>query len=122
MLVEAVVEYRGPLSASLLAEYGVRLSAPNVDALELADLVVHLPPGCAFWRAWGGEMARSVEEQALLTVEFRLREMMHQEYRNNGGKGGQKPEPIKPPPLAAKATNEQAKMSEAQRRFAERFG
>lgn len=122
MLVVALADHRGPLSASLQAEYGVRLGDPSVGALELADWVQALPPGCAFWRAWGGDMARSVEEQAMLLVEFRLRELMHQNYKVNGGKGGDKPKPITAPPIAGEVKAEQERMSEAQRRFAERFG
>lgn len=122
MLVEAIAEHRGPLSASLMAEYGQRLSTPSVDALELADLVVSLPPGCAFWRSWGGPMARSVEEKALHLIDYRLRELMRQNYKTNGGKGGEDPKPIEDPPAAGAVKAEEQRMSEAQRRFAARFG
>lgn len=119
MLTRAMRFYRGPLSASLWAEYGIDLEAPPFGPLRLAEFAAVLPSGCAFWRAVGGPMALSTTEQMLRTVELRLREVMHQAA---GKKGGRPPEPQKPPPYAHEAVTEEAQISEAQRRFEERFG
>lgn len=113
-------EHRGPLAASLWAEYnGLDLENPPVTLWRLAEMVAVLPPGCAFWRAVGGRMAWSVEEQALLHIEFRLRELLHQGSKATGGK---RPEAPTPPPIASEVKAEQDDMSETQRRFEARFG
>lgn len=119
MLAGAMRLYRIPLSASLWAEYGIDLEAPPFGAWRLAGFMEVLPPGCAFWRAVGGPRALSTTEQALRTVEFRLREVMHQAA---GKKGGSPPEPQEPPPYAHEAVSEQVQISEAQRRYEKRFG
>lgn len=115
--------HRGPLSASLLATYGLRLA----DALdprspwgivELADLVAALPAGCAFWQATGGPLAWSDTQHMLARLEYRMRELL----RQGAGNRGQRPEPMKPPPFAAEAESESKRVSEAQRRFEARFG
>ncbi len=86
-------------------------------AVEVADLVVALPAGCAFWQATGGPLAWSDTQHMLVRIELRLREMM----RQTAGKGP-KPEPLKPPPFAREAEAEAERVSEAQRRFEARFG
>jgi hypothetical protein len=63
------------LRASLAAEYPglptlrVLLSGRGgVDAVELADYVAYLPPGCALWRYMGGDLAWSDESRMLSYV------------------------------------------------------
>jgi hypothetical protein len=43
-----------------------------MGATELADLVVHLPPGCALWRDAGGPRALTDESHLLREAIFRL--------------------------------------------------
>lgn len=119
MLAGAMRDHRGPLSAAVWAEYRIDIEKSPVGAMRLADMVAMLPPGCALWRATGGPMAWSMQEQMLAVIEFRLREQMHQAA---GKKGGKPPKPMEPPPLASEAKAEAARMSTAQSRFMERFG
>lgn len=109
--------HRGPLAASLMAVYGIRLDDTEIRAVELANLVEHLPAGCAFWQSFGGPLAWSDEQHILTRVEFRLRELM----RQNAGKGKQ-PEPLKPPPLAVEAEQESVGIARAQARLNARSG
>lgn len=95
------------MRASLLAEYGVRLSAPSCGLLELADLVVHLPPGCALWRAAGGPLAWSDEVHMLAKVEHGLRVLAWQKTED-GSKGRNQPKPIDPPALAGEVREVEA--------------
>lgn len=99
MLVAALREYRGALRASLRAEYQIDLSRPDVPWIELADLVAHLPQGCALWRAAGGSMAWSQEVHMLAAVEYRLRVLAWQQTKD-GSKGRNAPEPLSPPKSA----------------------
>lgn len=88
-------------------------------ALEVADLVMELPGGCAFWRSTGGPLAWSDTQHMLARIDLRLREQL---WQGAGKKGAPKPEPMKPPPFAHEAEVQQVRLSEAQRRFEERFG
>lgn len=117
LLVEGIAMHRGPLSASLMAVYGIRLDDTEIRAVELANLVEHLPAGCAFWQSFGGPLAWSDTDHFLSRVEFRLRELL----RQNAGKG-ERPEPMKPPPLASQAEHESVAMSRVQEKFNARFG
>lgn len=63
-------------------------------------------------------MAWTDTQHLLANIDFRLREL---QWQNSGSKGT-RPEPNKPPPLAAKVDAEQERTSEAQRRFMQRFG
>ncbi|SDF99433.1 hypothetical protein SAMN04487781_3229 [Cellulosimicrobium cellulans] len=105
LLVAALAEHRGPLRASLRAEYQIDLSRPGMPWTELADLVAGLTPGCALWRAMGGPMAWSQETQTLVAILDVLRIL---EWENGGivqrKPRGSPPKPTPPPPLA----NEQA--------------
>ena len=93
------------MRASVRAEYGIGVR--DVGVLELADLVAWLPKGSAFWQSYGGPNARSDEVEALLLVDFRLRQQMYV----NGGRRGPEPEFPKPPPLAADRRAGEAQMA-----------
>ena len=92
----AYAEQRDALRASLLAVYGMTLSTPGCGLLELADLVAHLPPGCALWRAAGGPLAWSDEVHMLAKVEHGLRVLAWQKTED-GSKGRKPPKPLEPP-------------------------
>lgn len=93
------------MRASVRAEYGIGVR--DVGVLELADLVAWLPKGCALWQSYGGENARSVEVEALLLIDYRLRQQMWV----NGGKKGPEPEYPAPPPLASERRAGEAQMA-----------
>lgn len=100
MLAGALWEHEGALRASLRSEYQMDLRRPGVGLLDLADLVVNLPPGCALWRATGGPRAWSEEMHLMNAILHRLdimtwqhTGMMQQKPR------GKAPEPISPPPF-----------------------
>lgn len=121
-LAGALSEHEDALSASLHAVYGVRLADPGMGALELADRVAHLPPGCALWRATGGDLAWSAEMHMLSEIEYGVRVvgwLQSEDGRNNRNR----PERITPPKPAhlvqAEAARESAK-AEAWRRRQER--
>lgn len=98
------------MRASLLAEYGVRLSVPGCGVLELADLVAYLPPGCALWRAAGGPLAWSDEVQMLARVEHGVRVLAWMKTEA-GSKGQNPPKPVEPPPPAGQVAQEEAQES-----------
>lgn len=118
MLAEGLRAHRGPLSASLLAEYGVDLDRPVFGPVRLAELVAGLPPGCAFWRSYGGPLAWTVESHLLAAVEFRLKAL---EYQGAGQKGP-KPKAMQHPPYAFEVEKEQHDFDRKARLFRERFG
>ena len=99
------------MRASLQAEYGLRLlpdgrgrTEPHRTLRELADLVEHLPPGCALFRVMGGASALSNEALLIREVEHNMRDIWWQ--RQGGKKTGQKrPEAI---PLPKRAGEEDA--------------
>jgi hypothetical protein len=81
--VGALREQEGALRASLQAEYGLRLlrhgggrvvdiGGRDRTPFEVADLVVHLPAGCALWVATGGPAALSTEAHLLRETIFKL--------------------------------------------------
>ena len=71
---------------------------------DLADLVVWLPAGCAFWRAMGGPAALSQVERELREVGYWLRVL---DYRERGSKGEQ-PKRIPEPKWAHERQHEQS--------------
>ena len=116
MLVEALQFHHAPLSASLLAVYGVRLAATDLSLLELADLTANLPDGCAFWQSVGGPRAWSQETQMLAVIEYDLRIL---QWQNNQGKG-QKPKPPQPPAYAGEERVADARMRAKSERWKSR--
>lgn len=119
MLAEGLRSHRGPLSASLWAEYGIDVEASPVGAWRLADMVAALPAGCAFWKSVGGPLAWSDTEHMMAILDYRLREL---QWLTAGNKSAKRPEPPKMPPYAHEAVDAQKELSKAQRRFEERFG
>jgi hypothetical protein len=115
MLASALNDHESALRASLRAEYGIdlraELSRPDVVLTDLADLVAWLPPGCAFWRSFGGPNALTEEVHALTAIEFRLRVADWRETK------GSKPKPPQVPPYA----HETKAVRASQRRKADRF-
>lgn len=109
MLVVALVSHEGALRASLRAEYGIDLRNPGIGSLDLADLTVNLPPGCAFWQSFGGPKAWTDEVHALMMIEHDTR---HGHWLQAGGKG-LPPKPIEPPPFSGE---ERRRNAVAQRR------
>lgn len=86
--------------------YGVDLDVAKAGRpFALADLVVWLPAGCAFWKSWGGPAALSDEVSALQMVDFSIRVS---DYHSRGGKG-KKPKPPQDPPYAYEKRAEEAR-------------
>lgn len=115
MLASALNDHEGALRASLRAQYGIdlrsELARDDLITTDLADLVAWLPPGCAFWRSFGGPNALTEEAHALSAIEFRLRVADWRETK------GAKPKPPQVPPYAHEVKASKA----AQRRKADRF-
>lgn len=119
-LASIIVHHEGALRASLQAEYGIRLlphgggrTEPHRSPRELADLVEHLPPGCALAREMGGAAALSNEALMGREIEFTIRSVA---YGLTGGKG-KAPERIPLPRAAHEERAEQAEMSAKARRW-----
>lgn len=111
------------MRASLQAEYGLRLlpdgqgrTEPHRTPRELADLVDHLPAGCAYGRALGGVAAMSNEALMGRAVEATLRDLAWQE----AGAKGKRPEPMPLPKAAGAEDVKVAAVSEKARRWQER--
>jgi len=124
--VGALVEHESALRASLLAEYGVSLrgalgGTSELTLMDLADLTAHLPPGCALWRATGGEIAWSIEAHLLVRVENDLRVLAWQNTED-GSKGRNRPEPIEPPKSARDRHTEERRVSERAAAYMRRTG
>jgi hypothetical protein len=117
----AALEFEGPLRASLRAEYAVDLRDPGMTLLDLADLVANLPPGCALYRATGGDMAWSTEVHMLAAVEFRLRVLAWQKTED-GSRGRNRPEPTKAPPSVHEKQAEQKRLSARAQAYLKRTG
>lgn len=60
---------------------------------DLADLVVWLPPGCAFWMDVGGPASISPEVRELRRVTYWLRVLDFRERQGKGEKPKPDPEP-----------------------------
>ena len=108
----ALRDHRSSLRASLRAEYGIDLRAvlndPDSNLLDLADLVVWLPPGCAFWRDAGGPAAITAEQRDIRRVRFAITQL---EYAFRGSKGA-RPKPDPEPPYASERTAKADAMAE----------
>lgn len=117
----SMLEFEGPLRASLRSEYGVDLRDPGMPLLDLADLAANLPPGCALYRATGGDMAWSAETHMLAAVEFRLRVLAWQKTED-GKHGRNKPEPIKAPPSVYEKQAEEKRLSARAQAYLKRTG
>lgn len=84
---------------------------------DLADLVVWLPPGCALWRATGGELAWPVEMHGLASIDVNVRGLI---WQGAGNKNAPKPEPWEPPPLAHEVREETRKTERRAERYLNR--
>lgn len=74
---------------------------------DLGDLVVWLPPGCAFWTDFGGPVALSLEARELRHIAYWLRVL---DYRHRGSKG-ERPKPSPEPDYAHERREAQRKMN-----------
>lgn len=99
LLAEAHREHQWALRASLRAEYGIALR--ELGMLETAELLMWLPPGCALWRAFGGDLALNEEAHQLRLIEYRLRVLAWLQTKD-AKSGRNRPEPPKPIPTAGK--------------------
>lgn len=123
MLAGALAHFEGAVRASLQAEYGIRLlpsgvarTEPSRTMFELADLIEHLPQGCALFRAMGGAAALSNEALMGRAVEHTLRDIAWQK----AGATGKRPEPFPLPKPAGQEEAAAAVVSEKARRWQER--
>ncbi|HXH34325.1 MAG TPA: DUF5361 domain-containing protein [Plantibacter sp.] len=98
-------DHRGPLLASIRAEYGIGFR--DLPLRELSELVANLPPGCALWRATGGPNAWSAEMHLLNHIEWRL-QILDWRKTPNGQKGRNQPKLSKPPAYASEDSPENA--------------
>ena len=105
MLMECVALYEPVLNASMLTVYGLRWD--QVDPVEGSELVAALPPGCALWRAVGGPLALTREEERLRWVEFRLQVLAWMQTEDAKHKRNQ-PKPPQPIPYAHEAVADEA--------------
>lgn len=85
-------------------------------ALDLADLVVWLPAGCAFWMDVGGPASMSNEARELRRVSFWLRVL---DFRERGSKG-EKPQPDPEPLYAHEKRVERSAMNRKAQAFLRR--
>lgn len=106
----ALNEHEDALRASLQAVYGIRLSQHDYGVLELADLVTHLPPGCALWRAAGGPLAWSDEVHMLARVDYGVRVLAWMKTED-GSKGSNPPKPEEAPTPGNQVKAEEARMN-----------
>lgn len=112
MLAGVLTEHEGALRASLQSEYGIRLltagrTDPARSPYELADLVEHLPSGCALGRAQGGASAWPVGALVVREVEHSLRMVAWQ----FAGAQGTRPVPLKLPEAAGHIERESEALS-----------
>lgn len=93
------------MRASIAAEYPILpplrtilTGRTDVNALDLADYVAHLPLGCALWREAGGPLAWTTEVHMLSHVLHGLDILT---WQNTGimtrNPKGQQPSPMQPP-------------------------
>lgn len=117
----ASLEFEGPLRASLRAEYGVDLRDPGMTLLDLADLTANLPPGCALFRATGGDMAWTTEMHMLARLDYDLRILAWQKTED-GKKGRNQPKPIDPPRPSHEVEAEKRELSRRAQAYLKRTG
>lgn len=117
----AAMEFEGPLRASLRAEYGVDLRDPGMTLLDLADLAASLPPGCALFRATGGDMAWTTEMHMLARLDYDLRILAWQKTED-GKKGRNQPKPIDPPRPSHEVEAEKRELSRRAQAYLKRTG
>lgn len=106
----ALHEQESALRASLQAEYGIRLlrhgggrTEPPRTPIELAELVVHLPPGSALWMATGGGSALTTEAMLLREAIYRLEVL---DWHAHDPKNPKRPERIPLPKPAHEVADE----------------
>lgn len=99
MLAEGLANHRGSLLASLQIESGINLRSHPFSPPDLAEIVVNLPPGCAFWRSFGGPLSLTDEAHILRAVEYDL-QILAWRQTEDGQKGRNPPEPPAPPRYA----------------------
>ncbi len=113
MLADALEHHRGPLRASLRAEYGIDLDHPGCGATALAEYTAELPPGCALWRSIGGPLAWTTEATVLHALDYRLQVLAWMQTEDSR-KNRNRPEPHQPPAFAhEKRADEQRYASRA---------
>jgi len=100
---------------------GALSGTSELTLTELADLTAHLPPGCALWRATGGDIAWSTESHLLARVEHDLRILAWQKTAD-GGKGRNRPERIEAPRPAHEQHAEERRTSERAAAYLRRTG
>ncbi len=99
LLAEGLVHHEGPLLASMLAEYRINLRNHSMSLRDLSDLVAALPPGCAFWRSFGGPMSWTTADHVLHELDFDLRVLAWQQTED-GRKNRNRPERVEQPKFA----------------------
>lgn len=101
------------------------LDDPGCGVLALADYVMWLPPGCAFWRSVGGPPAWSDEMRMLSFVDLHVRELAWMQTED-AKKGRNRPKLLEPPAFAfereAEAKRAAAKFEAMRRRAVKRAG
>lgn len=95
--------------------------AGGLTLMELADLAANLPPGCALWRATGGDIAWSIEAHLLARLEYDLRILAWQNTED-GSKGRNRPEPNQAPRSAHEQQTEERRTSERAAAYLRRTG
>lgn len=92
-----------------------------MTARELADFVAHLRPGCALWRAIGGDIAWSDETHMLAAVEYRLRVLAWQKTED-GQKNRNQPKPLEAPKSVYDKRAEDERLSQRAMAYLRRTG
>lgn len=72
--------------------------------------MVHLPPGCALWRAAGGPLAWSDEMHMLARVDHGIRVLAWMKTED-GQKGRKPPKPEEPPRPGGEVREEEKRMN-----------
>lgn len=87
-----------------------------MSAMDLADLTMWLPAGCAFWMDFGGPAALTQESRELRTVTHWLRVL---DFRHRGSKG-ERPKPTPDPDFAHERRQREAVMNRKAESFLRR--
>lgn len=115
---------RGALRASIAAEYPglptlrtILTGRTDVNALDLADYVAHLPLGCALWRDAGGPLSWTTETHMLSHVIHALDVLA---WQNTGimqrNPKGSQPKPMEPPKPKAEVQATEERMDRKRER------